>query len=72
MISRKDSTIRRDKWRRDNAQAIAEYNELIARLGTFASPRTYRRGSGTVADPSGSSLLRGFARKVRQPQNRSQ
>jgi hypothetical protein len=31
---------RRDQWRRENADAIAEYNDLVKRSGTLVSRRT--------------------------------
>jgi hypothetical protein len=50
MTLRKHSPIRREKWLRENADAIAEYNALVARMGTFTSRRTQRSGSAAVAD----------------------
>jgi hypothetical protein len=54
MTLRKHSPIRRDKWLRENADAITEYNRLIENLGVFASksvrqPR--RRAEPTGAKP---------------------
>jgi hypothetical protein len=64
MTSRKRTTTHRNKWLRENAQAIAEYNALVAKLGTFAFPRTRRPRSGTLADFFDSSPLRGSRLKV--------
>jgi hypothetical protein len=33
---------RRERWRRENAEAIAEYNNFVARHGTFSDgPRLF-------------------------------
>jgi hypothetical protein len=64
MASRKRTTTHRDKWLRENAEAIAEYNELVAKLGTFAFPRMRRTRSGSRVDSFVSSPLRGSGLKV--------
>jgi antitoxin CcdA len=32
----KVAAVRREQWKRENAEAIAEYNDLIAEHGTFS------------------------------------
>jgi post-segregation antitoxin (ccd killing protein) len=32
----KVAAARREKWKRENAEAIAEYNDLIAEIGIFS------------------------------------
>jgi hypothetical protein len=46
---RKHSPIRREQWLRENADAIAEYNALVARLGTFTSRSTQRSGPSAAS-----------------------
>ena len=35
-LKEKVAAARREKWKRDNAEAIAEYNDLIAEHGVFS------------------------------------
>lgn len=35
-LKEKVAVARREKWKRDNAEAIAEYNDLIAEHGVFS------------------------------------
>lgn len=38
-LQEKVAVARREKWKRDNAEAIAEYNDLIAEHGVFSEGR---------------------------------
>ena len=66
MTLRKHSPIRREKWLRENADAVAEYNALVARLGTFTSRSTQRSGPAAVADSSRTKASRASAQKARR------
>ena len=35
-LQEKVAAVRREKWKRENAEAIAEYNDLIAEHGVFS------------------------------------
>lgn len=39
-LKEKVAAARREKWKRENAEAIAEYNDLIAERGVFADGRS--------------------------------
>jgi antitoxin CcdA len=38
-LKEKVATAHREKWKRENAEAIAEYNDLIAEHGVFCAGR---------------------------------
>jgi antitoxin CcdA len=36
VLQEKVAAVRREKWKRENAEAIAEYNDLVAEHGVFS------------------------------------
>lgn len=67
----KAAATRRDKWLRENAAAIAEYNDLVVRgTETGRDGGLPTRTAGNLAEFLAASPLRGSGLKTRRPKNR--